>query len=79
MFSFKTNCDCSFLTFHIEQPETMIEQKFESMTYLRTDLYLTWVGARDTCMSKNCNRGVLSCVDLNILEYSFDASVCRMF
>ena len=43
-------------TFHVERPETLIEWKFESITYLRTDGRtdgLTWVGARDTCVSKN--------------------------
>ena len=40
---------------YLEQPETLIEWKFESMTYGRTDQQtdrLTWVGARDTCVSK---------------------------
>ena len=34
-------------TFHIEQPGTLIEWNFKSMTY-----GLTWVGARDACASK---------------------------
>ena len=38
-------------TFHVERPETLIEWKFESMT-IPTDRQ-TWVGARDTCVSKN--------------------------
>jgi hypothetical protein len=38
-------------TFHVEQPVTMIEWKFESITDQRTNR-LTWVGARDTCVSK---------------------------
>ena len=37
--------------FHVEQPETLIEWKFESITYGRTNGYLTWVGARDSCVS----------------------------
>ena len=39
-------------TFHVEQPETLIEWKFKSMTDGPTNR-LTWVGARDTCVSKN--------------------------
>ena len=38
-------------TFHVEQPVTMIEWKFESITDQRTNR-LTWVGARDACASK---------------------------
>ena len=41
-----------FSTFYVEQPETLIEWKFESITDGPTD-GLTWVGARDTCLSKN--------------------------
>ena len=37
-------------TFHVEQPETLIEWKFKSMTYLPTYGHLT---SRDTCVSKN--------------------------
>ena len=31
-------------TFHVEQPETLIDWK------------RTWVGARDTCVYKNCTK-----------------------
>ena len=40
-------------TFHVEQPEPLIEWKIESMTNGPTDLHLTWVGAKDACASKN--------------------------
>ena len=40
-------------TFHVGRPETLTEWKFESIMDLRTDLHLRWVGARDTCVSKN--------------------------
>ena len=39
-------------TFHVGRPETLTEWKSESVTYGPTDR-LTWVGARDTCVSKN--------------------------
>ena len=53
-------------TFHVEQPGTLIEWKFKSMTYLRTD-ELTWVGARDACASKNGKKKVtLSPFELSI-------------
>ena len=42
-------------TFHVEQSETLIEWKFESMTNQPTDR-LTWVGARDACASKELTK-----------------------
>ena len=45
----KNNWGHLSLTFHVEQPETLIEWKFESIT----DGHLKWVGARDACASKN--------------------------
>ena len=45
-------------TFHVEQPVTMIEWKFESITDQRTNR-LTWVGARDACASKKFGLGNL--------------------
>ena len=38
------------------RPETLTGWKSESITYGPTDR-LTWVGARDTCVSKNRLRG----------------------
>ena len=48
----KNNWGLLSSTFHVEQPETLIEWKFKSMTYQWTNRQ-TWVGARDTCVSKN--------------------------
>ena len=57
-------------TFHVEQPETLIEWKFKSITDQLTD-GLTWVGARDTCVSKKQNgfasRDFHWCVATNII------------
>ena len=39
-------------TFHIGRPETLADWKSKSVTNQPTDR-LTWVGARDTCVSKN--------------------------
>ena len=44
------NCGPLSPTFHVEQPEMLIEWKCETMTYGPT-YGLTWVGARDACAS----------------------------
>ena len=41
-----------FFNFYVGRPETLTEWKSESITDQRTDGHLTWVGARDTCVSK---------------------------
>ena len=43
-------------TFHVGRPETLAGWKSESVTEQRTDRH-TWVGARDTCVSKKCVGG----------------------
>ena len=48
----KNNWGLLSSTFHIEQSETLMEWKFESMTDLRTYIH-GWVGARDACASKH--------------------------
>ena len=52
VFGSKNNWGPLSSTFHVGRPETLIEWKFESITYQRTNR-LTWVGARDACASKN--------------------------
>ena len=51
----KNNWGPLSLTFHVEQPGTLIEWKFKSISDQRTDR-LTWVGARDTCVSKKTSQ-----------------------
>ena len=46
----KNNSGHLSLSFHVEQPETLIKWKFKSITDGRT--HLRWVGARDTRVSK---------------------------
>ena len=53
--SLAKNWGLLYSTFHVGRPETLIEWKFESITYLPTDGRTdgqTWVGARDACASK---------------------------
>ena len=62
-------------TFHEEQPETLIEWKFKSITdhggYMRIMAVIcSGVGARDTCVSKNVlgKQRTIKCQ--NFFEYS---------
>ena len=52
---FKNNLGPLSSTFYVGRPETLTEWKSESITYGPTDGRtdrLTWVGAKDTCVSK---------------------------
>ena len=50
--------DLFFLFFSFERPLLRYLLKSESVTYGLTD-QLTWVGARDTCVSKNLKKHLI--------------------